>query len=63
MTTTTILHTTVAREIYRIRQHLGYHDAQLRLPLEAHQLAEQLQRAVTELLEHSNQVHGVFDLN
>ena len=54
MTKTTILHTTVAREINRIRLHLGHADDETETHLEAHNLAEELTRAVTELIERDH---------
>ena len=50
MTTTTILHAVVAREINRIRRVLYDSIDEVNLHLEAHELAEQLQRAVSDLL-------------
>jgi hypothetical protein len=63
MTTTTILHTTVAQEIVRIRRHMGHHDNEIETHLEAHHLAEQLTAAVTELLEHCHQLTLTESLN
>jgi len=63
MTTTTILHTTVARQINRIQLHLGYTDNEIETHLEAHHLAEQLTTAVTELLEHCHQLTLTESLN
>lgn len=56
MTTTTVLHATVAREILRIRDHLGYRDFIDDYPLEAHELARALTHAVSEILEHAHQL-------
>jgi len=63
MTTTTILHTTVAQEIVRIRRHMGYITDHRNPQLEAHHLAEQLTTAVTELLEHCQQLILAESLN
>jgi hypothetical protein len=56
VTSTTVLHTAVAREIQRMRDHMGYRGADYVHVLEAHHLAEQLTRTVTELLEHARQL-------
>ena len=63
MTTTTVLHTAVAREISRIRRHLGSPDSFTPLHLEAHELADALTRAVAELIEHARAAAFAESLN
>jgi len=63
MTSTTTLHTTVLQEIMRMRNYLGYYDHVDPAPLEAHALAALLQRTVSEVLEHANQLADNLNYN